>query len=73
MTSMVEMLAMGLACPDCPTQSAAREIFFTQDLWVRLTGTLGPLVVTAAAVALFVTKLRRYGLGRDARRVGGGA
>lgn len=52
-----------LACPDCPTQRAAREIFFREDFWLRLGGMLGPFVVTACAVALFVGKLRRYGRG----------
>jgi hypothetical protein len=46
------------ACPSCPTQQAAREIFFTDDPLPRLGGMLGPFVVTAMLVGLLFSKLK---------------
>lgn len=48
---------VGVVCPSCPTQQAARALFFTDDLLPRLGGVLGPFVVTAGLIGLFVSKL----------------
>lgn len=47
-----------VACPSCPTQQAARALFFDGDHLVPLSGVFGPFVVTAALVALVIGKLR---------------
>ena len=44
-------------CPSCPTVQAARDVFFTEDLLTRMSGMIGPFVVTAALVGLVVSRL----------------
>ncbi|HVH42936.1 MAG TPA: hypothetical protein VM925_11355 [Labilithrix sp.] len=60
MTSLVTMLARIVfdhACPSCPAGQEAREVFFSEDLVSRLGGMFGPFLVTAAAVALVVSRV----------------
>jgi hypothetical protein len=64
---MTELLLLfALACPSCPTQQAARALFFADDVLVRIGGTLGPFVATAALIGLFVRKLQVHARRRGA-------
>lgn len=61
--SLLTRAGAALACPSCPTQNAAREVFLNDDPWLRLGGLLGPFAVTAGLIALFIGKLQRRGRG----------
>lgn len=52
-------------CPSCPTAQAAREAFWSDGVVARLGGMIGPFIVTAALVALMVSRL---GAHRDRER-----
>ncbi len=63
--SSVSLLVLEHAtCPSCPTQQAAREAFWSDGAALRIGGMIGPFVVTAALVALVVSRLG----GRDGVR-----
>jgi hypothetical protein len=46
-----------LACPSCPTAKAAREIFFTEDVFTRMSGMVTPFLVMLGVVGLVLVKL----------------
>jgi hypothetical protein len=62
---MIAEVLSFMICPSCPTQVAARELFFAEELVPRLIAMVGPFAVTAGLIGLLVGKLRQHERARE--------